>query len=205
MIYSPRDGRSHQSVDPHQTDYPGTMLWSPAATFLAPRRPRQIRFVVIHITGGPALDEGPAIHQFRGGGPSAHYIVNREGRITQMVRDAHIANHVDSIHSITNRDSIGIEHVNPWNRVSQLHPTGVQYAASARLVAWLCATYSIPVVHSTRRGTPGIRGHIEEQPHSSHVTCPNPAWDWEGYIDRVRRAFAAGPSLERWIAATARR
>ena len=91
------------------------------------------------------------------------------------MRDAHIANHVDNINSRTNRESIGIEHVNPWNRDAHEHPTDAQYGASAALVAWLCRTYSIPAVHNPMRHGAGIRGHIEEQPHSDHTACPNPA------------------------------
>lgn len=169
-------------------DYPGTTFRAQAANFRVPAAARQIRYVIIHITGGPAMDEGAALNTFRNGPASAHYIVNREGRVTQFVRDAHIANHVDNIASATNRESIGIEHVNPWNTERREHPTDVQYEASARLVAWLCRQYDIPAVHATMRHSPGIRGHIEEQPHSGHSACPNPAWDWGRYITLVQRA-----------------
>lgn len=178
--------RRHLSVDVTSIDYPGATYFAPAKRFMVPSSPRTIRYVIIHITGGPATTEGPAINHFTSAGASAHYIVNRQGLITQMVREAHIANHVDNIHSQTNRDSIGIEHVNPWNAEARLHPTDAQYQASADLVAWLCRRYSIPMVHSTGRHTPGIRGHIEEQPNSGHTHCPNPAWDWERYIGMVQ-------------------
>lgn len=190
-----RDGRYHRTVDFGETDYPRADYWIEAQNFLVPPTPRQIKFVVIHITGGPAINESAAINHFRNGPASAHYIVNREGGVTQMVRDAHIANHVDNIHSSTNRHSIGIEHVNPWNRAQQMRPTPPQYEASAKLVAWLCATYDIPVVHSTARGSQGIRGHVEEQPNTGHTACPNPAWEWDPYIARVRSLHAAGPTF----------
>jgi N-acetyl-anhydromuramyl-L-alanine amidase AmpD len=179
--------RRYQRVDSTDIDYPGTSYRAPAQNFRVPTSPRQIRYVVIHITGGLAQNEGPAINTFRTGPASAHYIVNREGHITQFVRDAHIANHVDNINSETNRDSIGIEHVNQWNSGAHLRPTDAQYGASARLVAWLCRTYNIPIVHNAIRHAPGIRGHIEEQPNSGHVNCPNPAWDWDRYISLVKR------------------
>ena len=105
-----------------------------------------------------------------------------------MVREQHIANHVDNINSRTNRESIGIEHVNTWMRGNQQHPTDTQYRASAGLVAWLCRRYNIPPQHATQRHTPGIRGHIEEQPNSGHTSCPNPAWDWDRYISLVQQA-----------------
>jgi len=176
-----------QSVEIPDMDYPGTLYRVTAQNFRVPRNPRQIRYIIIHITGGPAHNEGPAINTFKHGPASAHYIVNREGAITQFVRDAHIANHVDNINSFTNRNSIGIEHVNQWNSGAHLKPTHLQYQASANLVAWLCKQYDIPIVHSTMPHTPGIRGHIEEQPNSGHVNCPNPAWDWNRYISMVQR------------------
>ncbi len=179
--------RRHQRIDFADIDYPGTQFRADAANFKIPSAPREIRYIIIHITGGIAQDEGPAINTFRSGPASAHYIVNREGSITQFVRDAHIANHVDNINSITNLNSIGIEHVNQWNRHGQLRPTDAQYEASAGLVAWLCRQYEIPIVHSTARHAAGIRGHIEEQPNSGHVNCPNPAWDWNRYIALVNQ------------------
>ena len=182
-----RNWRRHQRIDFADMDYPGTTSRATAQNFRVPAAPRQIRYIIIHITGGPAQDEGPAINTFRHGPASAHYIVNRQGHITQFVRDAHIANHVDNIYSETNRDSIGIEHVNQWDGDAQLTPTDEQYRASARLVAWLCRQYGVPMVHNTQRHAPGIRGHIEEQPESGHVHCPNPAWDWDRYIALVQR------------------
>ncbi|MBU6955804.1 N-acetylmuramoyl-L-alanine amidase [Hahella sp. HN01] len=172
-------------VDMRRVDYPSA-LWSPAANFRIPPGRRNIRYVIIHITGGPALTERNALNTFRAGPASAHYVVNREGRVVQTVREAHIANHVDNIHSQTNRESIGIEHVNPWDPNPRTYPTDAQYMASARLVAWLCHRYGIPVRHETAPHTAGIRGHIEEAPHSGHRTCPNPAWNWDLYIDLVR-------------------
>jgi N-acetyl-anhydromuramyl-L-alanine amidase AmpD len=186
MVRTPH-WRRLQRLDFADMDYPGTFYRAPAQNFRVPASPRNIRYVIIHITGGPAQNEGPAINTFRNGPASAHYIVNREGVVTQFVRDAHIANHVDNINSVTNRDSIGIEHVNQWDRNAQLTPTDAQYSASAELVAWLCRQYKIPKVHNTARHGPGIRGHIEEQPNSGHVHCPNPAWDWDRYISMVQR------------------
>ncbi len=193
--------RRHQRIDIADSDYPGTQYRADADNFRTPSSPRDIRYIIIHITGGIAQDEGPAINTFRNGPASAHYIVNREGTITQFVRDAHIANHVDNINSITNLHSIGIEHVNQWDRHAQLTPTDAQYAASAKLVAWLCQQYEIPVVHSTVRHAAGIRGHIEEQPNSGHVHCPNPAWAWKRYIALVREMQSE--SLDEYVARVA--
>lgn len=179
--------RRLQRVDFSDMDYPGTLYRAAARNFKVPNPTRQIRYVVIHITGGRAQTEGPAINTFKEGPASAHYIVNRQGHVTQFVRDAHIANHIGNINSVENRDSIGIEHVNQWNQDAHLTPTDAQYEASARLVAWLCRTYLIPIVHNTMPRAPGIRGHKEEAPNAGHVDCPNPAWDWNRYIAMVQR------------------
>ncbi|MGH6929591.1 MAG: N-acetylmuramoyl-L-alanine amidase, partial [Dongiaceae bacterium] len=167
-------------------DYPGTTYWSPAGNFLVPQTPRSIRYVIVHITGGPHVTFQGVLTTFRAGPASAHYVVDREGRVLQMVREQNIANHVDNIHSQTNRESIGIEHVNPWDPNPRMYPTESQYRASARLVAWLCRQYSIPAVHSATPHAAGVRGHIEEAPHSEHRGCPNPAWDWTRYISLVQ-------------------
>jgi N-acetylmuramoyl-L-alanine amidase len=167
-------------------DYPGTRYRAHARNFLEPSRPREIRYIVIHITGGPAMDERSTLNTFHNGPASAHYLVSRRGDVTQFVRDAHIANHIDNINSRSNRESIGIEHVNPWNRAAHETPTDAQYRASAQLVAWLCDTYGIPRDHNPTRHAPGIRGHIEEQPNSGHLACPNAAWDWGRYMGMVR-------------------
>lgn len=157
---------------------------------------RQIRYVVIHITGGPAMDERSAINKFLAGPSSAHYVVNRDGEIIQMVQEAEIANHINNINSRQNLESIGIEHVNPWNSRSRTRPTLAQYRASANLVNTICGRYGIPMVHSPTPHTPGIKGHIEAEPKSGHTACPNPAWDWPLYINMVRNSDA---SLDRWI------
>lgn len=179
-------------AEPENTDY-SDALWCPARNFLRTRS-RDIRYIIIHITGGPCLTERAALNTFRAGPASIHYIVNREGRVVQCVRDHHIANHVDNIYSQTNRESIGIEHVNPWDPNPRMYPTDAQYEASANLVGWLCHHYHIPVEHNPARHAPGIRGHIEEAPHSGHRSCPNPAWDWERFIALARQG--PGESFE---------
>ena len=187
MVGIPRWEQRLLDVDRENIDYPGADFWSPAH-HKVPAAPRTIRYVIVHITGGPAVNERNALNTFQAGPASAHYIVNREGRVVQMVREEHLANHVDYMTSQTNRESIGIEHVNPWDPHPRMYPTSAQYRASARLVAWLCRRYGIPSVHNTTPHAPGIRGHIEEAPHSSHVNCPNPAWDWATYMGLVTHA-----------------
>lgn len=176
------------NFNPANFDFYGVKFFIQAAHYrVMPQR--SIKYVVIHITGGPAVDERGAVNQFLNGPASAHYIVNRAGIIVQMVKEKDVANHVKNIHAIENEESIGIEHVNQWNADNHLHPTPHQYAASALLVKSICSRYGIPIVHSAQPPrAPGIKGHIEVDPHSNHRDCPNPAWNWENYISMVRQS-----------------
>lgn len=129
-----------------------------------------ITHVVIHTIEGSA---GSAMNTFRYGSRkvSAHYIVDFDGRITQMVEDRHTAWHAGRY----NRHSIGIEHAgfagrNKW--------TIEQYRASARLTRWLCDTYGIPKDRSH------IVGH-KEVPGATHGD-PGRFFDWTLYMRLVR-------------------
>lgn len=64
--------------------------------------------------------------------------------------------------------------------------TDAMYAASARLTAGICARYGIPVDRKH------ILGHVEV-PGTDH-TDPGPHWDWDRYLELVRRAATSGPS-----------
>ena len=175
-----------RSFDLNNMDYPGTAYFVRANNFLRPQTPRVINYVVIHITGGPAMTESSAVNEFLVGPASAHYIVNREGTVIQMVQDLHIANHVGGLYSITNSESIGIEHVNPYRGNTRMRPTERQYAASAGLVRWLCQRYGIRMSHELTPRGQGIKGHSEAAPAAlgvGHANCPNPAWDWDYYIN----------------------
>ena len=171
---------------PTDYDYPGTRFFLPSHHIRHDAH-RRIEFIVIHITGGMNL--GPVINHFVGSetrtrGASAHYIVDRNGDVIQMVRDADIACHCANIETPHNRFSIGIEHVcSPSAAITE-----AQYEASARLVNWLCQRHGMPMEHNVVRLAPGIRGHIEEYPSSTHRGCPNSVWDWERSIELVRGA-----------------
>src|ERR1039458_1828368 len=70
---------------------------------------------------------------------SAHYVVDKNGDIYQMVRDDRSAWHAKAINS----RSIGIEHVG----TADDRLTGAQSRASAQLVRWLAAQYGIPAAN----------------------------------------------------------
>ncbi|NEE28560.1 N-acetylmuramoyl-L-alanine amidase, partial [Streptomyces sp. SID7982] len=64
--------------------------------------------------------------------------------------------------------------------------TKEMYASSARLTASICARHGIPIDREH------IIGHVEV-PGTDH-TDPGPHWDWDRYLELVRRAATAPPS-----------
>jgi len=110
-----------------------------------------------------------------GGRVSAHFIVCRDGGIWQCVPLSRVAWHASQI----NYHSIGIEHVALSAAgaadLNRRHPAGApfvemlateeQYAASAKLLAWLCAEAKI----ACDRGH--IRTHNEASPIDHHELC----------------------------------
>lgn len=182
-----------RGLDAPQPDYPAASRFVPAHAKnfkVGRKRGAVIDRIVIHITaGGPNINgtiawfqNGDRYNEKTGkyGYSSAHYIVGRDGEVVQMVRNADTAYHASS----ANSRSIGIEHNanKPYslNR-RDLPPTEPQYAASAQLVAWLCAQYGIPVDREH------IIGHIEASPGDNH-DCPSAYWDWTHYMELVQAA-----------------
>lgn len=121
---------------------------------------------------------------------SAHYDVHKNGRIYQSVQDDDIAWHAGN--SSINRRSIGIEH---GGFSARADTTTIQYQNSARLVAYLCDRYRIPV----------DRRHIiahAEVPHprlpgvfggASRHWDPGPHWKWTYFLNLVR-SYQGGAS-----------
>jgi|GEM_PF-2883665 len=185
-----------RSFDPCDSDYAGTDFFISAGKrhFYTPKTERTITNIVIHITGGPAQDESGAVNTFlsRKKRTSAHYIINREGKVIQMVREDSVASHLrGGLRGDLNLRTIGIEHVNTYhkrNKRKRQKPTEVQYEASAKLVAYLCLKYDVPIVHSTNPGVKGIIGHSEMDLKTGHKNCVNPAWDWDAYIPQVKQS-----------------
>lgn len=137
-----------------------------------------IRYVVIHVTQGSyagtiAWFQNPAA------GVSAHYIIrSRDGDITQMVPEAHVAWHAGN--SQYNLESIGIEHEG-WVEDCTWF-SDVMYRTSANLVRHITAKYGIP------RDRQHIIGH-SEVPGATH-TDPGACWDWDFYMSLVTRGWS---------------
>ncbi|MFF9093699.1 N-acetylmuramoyl-L-alanine amidase [Streptomyces sp. NPDC014802] len=157
-------------------------LWVAASTANYRRADRPddypIDRVVVHVTQG---GYGSAVKVFQDPGhkAAAHYIVRKDGRVTQMIRELDVAFHAGNREY--NERSVGIEHEGFVDRPQDF--TDAMYAASARLTAGICRRYGIPVDREH------IIGHVEV-PGTDH-TDPGPHWDWERYLGLVRRASTA--------------
>ncbi|GAA3817883.1 N-acetylmuramoyl-L-alanine amidase [Streptomyces coacervatus] len=131
--------------------------------------------VVIHVTQGGFTSAVKAFedpdHK-----AAAHYIVRKDGHITQMIRELDVAFHAGNREY--NERSVGIEHEGFVERASSF--TDAMYAASARLTAGICKRYGIPVDRQH------IIGHVEV-PGTDH-TDPGRYWDWDRYMGLVRSA-----------------
>ncbi|MDX3523954.1 peptidoglycan recognition family protein [Streptomyces scabiei] len=140
-----------------------------------------IDMVIIHVTQGSFAS---AVKVFRDPehGAAAHYIVRKDGRVTQMIRELDVAYHAGN--RDYNERSVGIEHEGFVEKPEDF--TAEMYEASARLTARICARYDIPVDREH------ILGHVEV-PGTDH-TDPGEGWDWDRYMKLVRAAAAAGSS-----------
>ncbi|MBY8869364.1 N-acetylmuramoyl-L-alanine amidase [Streptomyces sennicomposti] len=137
--------------------------------------------VVVHVTQGGFASAVKAF-QDPGHRAAAHYIVRRDGRITQMIRELDVAFHAGN--RAYNERSVGIEHEGYVDDASSF--TDAMYAASARLTAQICRRYGMPVDREH------IIGHVEV-PGTDH-TDPGPHWDWARYLRLVRAAPPDSPT-----------
>ncbi|MFM9595949.1 N-acetylmuramoyl-L-alanine amidase [Streptomyces scabiei] len=140
-----------------------------------------VDMVIIHVTQGSFAS---AVKVFRdpAHGAAAHYIVRKDGRVTQMIRELDVAYHAGN--RDYNERSVGIEHEGFVEKPEDF--TAEMYEASARLTARICARYDIPVDREH------ILGHVEV-PGTDH-TDPGEGWDWDRYMKLVRAAAAAEAS-----------
>jgi N-acetylmuramoyl-L-alanine amidase len=134
----------------------------------------KIKNIVLHCTEGSTAQG--AINEFlnpSGRRVSAHYIVDRNGDIYQMVDDADVANHCKG----ANQNSIGIEHV----ALESQAMADPQRDSSVALIKFLMNRYSIDTKNIFGHDfTPGYNGggtscpdHLFGQAHTQDVVS---AW-----------------------------
>ncbi|HEV8043860.1 MAG TPA: peptidoglycan recognition family protein, partial [Rubrobacter sp.] len=148
----------------------------------ANRGPARIDKIVIHVAQG---SYSGTINWFQNprASASAHYVVSAKGRVAQCVRDEDIAWHAGWWE--TNKRSIGIEHAgyvgNPRSFTKRM------YRSSARLAAYLCRRYGIPVNHRHIIGHHQVPGCSGAGGGVSCHTDPGRHWNWPRYIRLVGR------------------
>jgi len=121
------------------------------------RNGAKIDMIVLHSTTAATVEGTITWFLSRESQVSAHYVVDKNGEIYQMVRDESAAWHAKAINS----QSIGIEHVG--TATDRL--TDAQSKASAELVRWLAAQYGIP--------TANVMGHRFAPGNEGTTDCPN--------------------------------
>jgi N-acetyl-anhydromuramyl-L-alanine amidase AmpD len=137
--------------------------------------------VIIHVTQG-SYASAVRVFQDPAHQAATHYVVGRNGRVTQMIRELDVAYHAGN--RSFNERSVGIEHEGFVDRPQDF--TAAMYESSARLTAAICERYGIPVDREH------IIGHVEV-PGTDH-TDPGPHWDWPRYMELVRGASTGGTS-----------
>jgi hypothetical protein len=115
-------------------------------------------------------------------GVSAHYLIDQDGKVYQMVKEKDYAQHAGKM----NTRSIGIEHVGWVNQPGWA--TDAMYQASAALVSYLADKYNIPKDRSHIIGHNEVLGTT----HSD----PGPYWDWNYFMQLV---LASSPGLENYL------
>jgi N-acetyl-anhydromuramyl-L-alanine amidase AmpD len=121
------------------------------------RNGASINMVVLHSTTAATVEGTINWFLDRKSQVSAHYVVDKNGDIYQMVRDDRSAWHAKAINS----RSIGIEHV--ATAIDRL--TDAQSMASAQLVRWLATQYGIPAAN--------VVGHKFAPGNEGTTDCPN--------------------------------
>jgi hypothetical protein len=155
--------------------------WRPAASCNYTNSDREtsydVKKIVIHVAEGSYSGTVSWLENCAAGA-SAHYVVSSKGGMAQCVRNENIAWHAGWWD--TNTHSIGIEHAGYIDNPEWF--TRSMYHTSARLSAWLCKKYKIPIdrkhiiSHSQVPGCSGSGGGID-----CH-TDPGPYWNWKMYM-----------------------
>ena len=132
------------------------------------------------------VSRDPWLEQLAGLRVSAHFLIEREGQITQFVSclqrawHAGVSSFKDQL--ACNDFSIGIE----LEGTDETAFTAVQYKQLVQLTEWLRASY--PLTH--------VRGHSDIAP--DRKTDPGPFFDWAAYAKKAgwqRDALPAPPTI----------
>jgi N-acetylmuramoyl-L-alanine amidase-like protein len=146
----------HGSSNPHSKPVIKQFVKSPNCSC---RNGASIDKIVLHCTEGSLASALAEFQKSDERQVSAHYVIDRNGDIYQMVSDSDRSNHCMG----ANQNSIGIEHVGSETDLL----TAPQAAASAALIRWLLQQYHVPRTN--------IFGHDFAPGYSRHggTSCPD--------------------------------
>lgn len=136
--------------------------------FTPGRAGRSISSVVLHYNDGDLSIDG-CYDTWQTRQASAHYQVQSDGLIGQLVWDGDTAWHAGNLDA--NRRSIGIEHANRGDSL-----TDECIESGAHLVAAICAYYKL--------GRPQWGVNVFPHNHFSSTDCPGPLREGTSYHDR---------------------
>lgn len=146
-------------------------------------RTYKVNRIVIHVVQG---SWSGAIQWFKDGnaGVSAHYTVrSSDGKIGQSVREKDTAYHAG--YWTYNLSSIGIEHEGYVSESRWF--TRAMYRSSARLSAYLCRKYNIPIDRKHIIGHHEVPGCSGTGGGAGCHTDPGRNWNWNLYMRLVRK------------------
>ena len=156
-------------------------VWRPAASYNFTTSDREtsydVRKIVIHVAEGSYSGTISWLENCAAQA-SAHYVVSRKGRMAQCARDEDIAWHAGWWD--TNTHSIGIEHAGYIDNPEWF--TRSMYHASARLSAWCCKKYKIPIDRKHIIGHSEVPGCSGSGGGADCHTDPGPYWNWKMYM-----------------------
>jgi hypothetical protein len=162
----------HGSANPNSKPAIKKFIESP---FHSSRNGARIEMIVLHCTEASLDSTITEFTENTARQVSAHYVIDRNGDIYQMVRDGDRANHARG----ANSNSIGIEHVATESQAL----ADAQSEATAALIRWLLAQYDIPRTN--------IYGHDFAPGYTGDTSCP----------DKLFGAAHTQATIEAWVAA----
>ena len=138
------------------------------------RRKRDIKFVIIHYTGMQSEIESIKRLKNPRKKVSCHYLINRAGMVTQMVKENNVAWHAGKSKwkndTNLNEHSIGIELENKGHEYGYTDYTNTQYISLKKLISFLKINFHIKekniIFHSdiapNRKKDPGEKFFIKK-------------------------------------------
>lgn len=157
--------------------------WAPSPNYSKGRKGKKIVAIVNHITAGAVPGCLSWMRNPRAKA-SAHYLITRQGKIYQMVRDEDTSWHAGMVNkpkwklydgSNPNYYTLGIEH----ECLSGGLLTDAQYKATVELHKMLITKYNIPVDRDHIIGHYGIDG-------VNRPNCPGPNFPWNKLFNDLK-------------------